>query len=368
MKSDHVFKELSGSDEVSSESWSIGDGLDDELSEAYLGGEAAKNSRNTITRSRDDDDDVDVVVETPQVAETREENPHYRWEQGCQNSKIDYSLAVNDRLANADEFRDDLHASRDDKIQGLSSSNHEESTFGVEWLPDSFDSQKIQKIEGHSLNETSRPLKMRSPAKENGSWANNIPRPTKVATNVMGDCSSNKEETDGNAGSIGPIDHQPRKEKAIKGSSFQKTQEKEKDTAVLIDLHTAEQEVAFWRGFESESGDEQEWMGRRQRKSKRSKKKKIRSCSSVYKEEGKEKQVIKPDKRKRAAKEQGAKEKMPIFSPGLHNQVAGESVTDSGIEARNGCLCRDPEHCSAERIWAFAKKIGVGDRGNNGFA
>ncbi|GKV44021.1 hypothetical protein SLEP1_g51252 [Rubroshorea leprosula] len=105
-------------------------------------------------------------------------------------------------------------------------------------------------------------------------------------------------------------------------------------------------------------------MGRRQRKPKRSKKKKIRSCISVYKEEGKEKQEIKVDKRKRASKEQGSKEKMPIFSPGSQNQVAGDSITDSGIEIRNGSLRRDLELCTAERIWAFAKEIGVGVRDN----
>ncbi|GLT44816.1 hypothetical protein SLA2020_186930 [Shorea laevis] len=274
MKSDHVFKELSGFDDVSSESWSLNNGLDDELSEAFVDGAVAKNSRTTIIRSRDDDDDVDEVAETPQVAETSEENPHNRWEQARQISKTVHSLAVNDRPANVVEFRDHLHATRDDKIQGLSNSNHEGSSVGMEWVPGCIDQQKIQIFEGHSLNEISGPLKVRSPTKQNGSWANNSPRPMKEVTIVMGDCNSSKEETDGSAGSFGPTNHHTKKKAAIKRSSPQKTCEIVKDKAAVTVTHSVEHEAAFWRGFESESGCEQEWMGRRQRKPKRNKRRK----------------------------------------------------------------------------------------------
>ncbi|GLT27819.1 hypothetical protein SLA2020_027900 [Shorea laevis] len=55
---------------------------------------------------------------------------------------------------------------------------------------------------------------------------------------------------------------------------------------------------------------------------------------------------------------------MPKFFPGSRNQLAGESVTDSGIENRNAGLHKGTELCTAEKIWAFAKEIGVGDHNN----
>ncbi|GLT36898.1 hypothetical protein SLA2020_112440 [Shorea laevis] len=51
-------------------------------------------------------------------------------------------------------------------------------------------------------------------------------------------------------------------------------------------------------------------------------------------------------------------------SPRSQNQAAGKSVTDSGIENRNGSLRRATDLRIAERIWAFAKEIGVGNQGN----
>ncbi|GLT46350.1 hypothetical protein SLA2020_201110 [Shorea laevis] len=58
------------------------------------------------------------------------------------------------------------------------------------------------------------------------------------------------------------------------------------------------------------------------------------------------------------------KESLPKFYLGSHNQVTGESVTDNGIENMNEGLRRGMELCVAEKIWAFAQEIGVGDHGN----
>ncbi|GKV19934.1 hypothetical protein SLEP1_g30130 [Rubroshorea leprosula] len=362
MKSDHVLKDMSGSDDASSESWSLDKESEDEVGEAYLDGGDAESSRNKINKSKDDAEDVEAREEASQVAKTREEHSSYRWKHERQNSKGDHFPTVNDSPANADDSRGNLQANRDDKIQDFCNNNHEGSTYDVELVPGSLNTQRFQKMESHRKNETTRPLKLTSPAEVDESWANIASRPTKQATNGMGDRTSSREIRNENAMSNGSA--QLGNENAIKGSSFRNIREAERDRAASTNLHDDEQESTFWKGFESESGNEQEWMGRRQRKPKRSKKKKIRSCISVYKEEGKEKQEIKPDKRKRASKEQGSKEKMPIFSPGSQNQVAGDSIIDSGIEIRNGSLRRDLELCTAERIWAFAKEIGVGVRDN----
>ncbi|GLU04308.1 hypothetical protein SLE2022_214620 [Rubroshorea leprosula] len=368
MKSDHVFKELSGSDEVSSETWSLDSGFNDEASEAYLGDGDAKSSRNTPAKRKVEDDDVEAMVETTQVAETTVEHSTYRWKQERQISKRDLVSMLNDNPANVDGSRESLHSNRTEKIQALGNNNHEGSIFEIEKLPATSDTQKIQNDENHKLKETIGPLKMLSPAEvvgsAVGSWANKNLELSKQATNETGDSISEWEEVVRNAELKGP--NQLRNEKENKGSSLQISRKQQKDKATSADQLAEEQQIDFWKGFESESGCEQQWMGRRQSKLKRrkNKKKKIRSCSSVYEKEGKGKQEIKSDKRKRAAKEQGTKEKMPSFSPGSQNQAAGESVTDSDIIFRNGCIRRDSELCSAGRIWAFAKKIGVGDRGN----
>ncbi|GLT51374.1 hypothetical protein SLA2020_247890 [Shorea laevis] len=363
MKSDHVFKELSGSEEVSSESWSLDSGFNDEASEAHFGEGDARSSRSTHAKRMVEDDDVEAVIETAQVADTTEEHPIYRWKQERQISKMVHASALNDNPTNVDDSRESLHTNRVGKIQDLCINNHEGSTYEIEMSPGSSDIQKIQNDGNHRLKESIGPIMMKSPVvavgSANGSWANN----TKQSTNEMGDSISDWEEVDRNADLKGP--NQVGNEVESKGSSFQLFREEQKDKATSAEQQAKEQQFDFWKGFESESGCEQQWMGRSQSKPKRRKrKKKIRSCSSVYEKEGKGKQEIKSTKRKSATKEHGTKEKLPIFSPGFQNQVAGESVTDSDIVIRNGCLRRDPELCTAGRIWAFAKKIGVGDRGN----
>ncbi|GLT84311.1 hypothetical protein SLE2022_025470 [Rubroshorea leprosula] len=51
----------------------------------------------------------------------------------------------------------------------------------------------------------------------------------------------------------------------------------------LSRLEDLSEEKSFWQGFESESGQLKAWMGRKERKIKKQKKKRTRSCSSVYK-------------------------------------------------------------------------------------
>ncbi|GKU99398.1 hypothetical protein SLEP1_g12255 [Rubroshorea leprosula] len=74
--------------------------------------------------------------------------------------------------------------------------------------------------------------------------------------------------------------------------------------------------------------------------------------------------VPKPNESRKVSNERGMKEIMSKFSLGSHNRVASESVTDSGIENKNESLHRGAELYIAEKIWAFAREIGVGDYGN----
>ncbi|GLT58447.1 hypothetical protein SLA2020_313380 [Shorea laevis] len=304
--------------------------------------------------------------------------------------------------------QDNLQARGDGKIYISCNSNHGKSATEVELVPDSLDAQGIQKMERHRMREAIGPSKMISPPEVEECWPINKNGPRLQVTNDMEDRISCREEADGHRESIGPIcashektnegipsvkdreedsieatqteqrmegisfvkDHEvdsseaTQAEQTIEGIPFENDHVEDTIEAMTAELHSDEQEIAFWKGFESESGQEREWMGRRQGNQKRNRKKKVRSCSSVYMGGRKEKQKPMPNERKRESKANRTGLLMPSFFPGPQNQVAGESVTDSGIENRNGSLRKDPEVCTAKRIWAFAKEIGAGDCGN----
>ncbi|GKV19209.1 hypothetical protein SLEP1_g29498 [Rubroshorea leprosula] len=146
--------------------------------------------------------------------------------------------------------------------------------------------------------------------------------------------------------------------------SFQKNHEKEKGNTSLRHTQMVQNESCFWEGFMIESGSEKEWMGRNLRRPSKLRKKKSRSCASVYRKERKETRQTNLEGGTKRAKEREGEKEMPKFQPGSQIQVAGESVNDSCIENRNGILKRAQEACNIEKIWAFAKEIGAGDYGN----
>ncbi|GKV32422.1 hypothetical protein SLEP1_g41033 [Rubroshorea leprosula] len=147
MKSDHVFKKLSGSDEACSKSWSLDNRLDDELSGLISGGGGSRGSWN-ITNGKKDDDDVEVGEEVVKEAEKRDEQTHYRWKQKWQNAKGDQISAMNDILINAEGSQNKLKANWDDKIQFHYTSNHERMIANSKIVPNSQVAQIILKKEG----------------------------------------------------------------------------------------------------------------------------------------------------------------------------------------------------------------------------
>ncbi|GKV50270.1 hypothetical protein SLEP1_g56982 [Rubroshorea leprosula] len=79
----------------------------------------------------------------------------------------------------------------------------------------------------------------------------------------------------------------------------------------LSRLEVLSEENSFWQGFESESGQLKAWMGRKERKLKKQKKKRTRTCSSVYKNS---KIVVQPrieEMQSRPIKHRDLEEKMP---------------------------------------------------------
>ncbi|GLT36899.1 hypothetical protein SLA2020_112450 [Shorea laevis] len=193
---------------------------------------------------------------------------------------------MNDSSFNEKGSQGKQQANGDDKIQIYCTNNHEKSKAYSEIVPDSLVAQISQKKERQRRRETDRPLEMSNPAEFNGTWTNNSSRPSKQAKLRMGDNESTNAKEDKHVEYAGP--NPSTNEVVKKGTPLEKAQEKERSKTGLTNCHATEQELSFWKCFKSESGEEQEWMGRNQRKPKHKKRKKTKSCLLVYMEERKE--------------------------------------------------------------------------------
>ncbi|GLT63003.1 hypothetical protein SLA2020_356020 [Shorea laevis] len=204
MKSDHVFKELSGSDEVSSETWSLDNGMEDESSGVFLGGAGSKTSRKNSSGKEGDDNDVDLGEEAAKDSEHSADLPHYRLKKVRQNSNEAPPLVEIDIPTNLAGSRDNPHAKRDGKIYISSNSNHGKFAAEMELVPDSLDAQGFQKMEMYGTREANGPSYKVSPSEVVESWPNNINRPSLQITHGMDDHTSCRGEVDGHRESTRP--------------------------------------------------------------------------------------------------------------------------------------------------------------------
>ncbi|GLT85842.1 hypothetical protein SLE2022_040170 [Rubroshorea leprosula] len=149
----------------------------------------------------------------------------------------------------------------------------------------------------------------------------------------------------------------------IENKSVNEEEEQRGDGSFVgVEIHGEEQ--SFWQGFESETGQVKAWMGRTERKSKKQRRKRMRSCSYVYQKSKRGECPGRETEQSNSRKAREIEERMPNFSPNPQYQEAEESITDSGIENRNRCLRSEAKSGTGEQIWGFAKIIGVVDRGN----
>ncbi|GKU94304.1 hypothetical protein SLEP1_g7819 [Rubroshorea leprosula] len=118
---------------------------------------------------------------------------------------------------------------------------------------------------------------------------------------------------------------------------FEEEEVNQRNKGCLTRLADISEEQSFWQGFESELGQLKAWMGREQREIKKQKKR-MRSCSSVYRKSRIVVQQRMEEKRGKLKKDQDLEEMTPNFWSGSQEQVADDSLADSGIENRNKCL------------------------------
>ncbi|GLT38801.1 hypothetical protein SLA2020_130240 [Shorea laevis] len=339
--------------------------MEDEASGVFLGGAGSKTSKKNSSGKEGDDDDMDLGEEAAKDPEHSTDLPHYRLKKVRQISNEASPSAESDTPTNLAGSRDNPQARRDGSIFISSNSNHAKSAVEIELVPDSLDAQDFQKMEMYETREANGPSHMVSPPVIAESWPIHINnnRPSLQITHGMDDPTSCSGEVVGHRESIGPIRASHAKtnvgiplgpdrekdpivasqaEEASVGTMVVKEREEDsgetspaepttkgispvndrvEDTieATTAELHSDEQEIDFWKGFESESGQEREWMGRWQGKRKRHRKKKVRACSSVYMGERNEKQKSKPGERKREPKTSRTRTLMPSFFPGPQN-------------------------------------------------
>ncbi|GKV29753.1 hypothetical protein SLEP1_g38652 [Rubroshorea leprosula] len=129
---------------------------------------------------------------------------------------------------------------------------------------------------------------------------------------------------------------------------------------------TEEEDIdLFWKGFESEEGRLKQWMGRRAdlNRTGKKKKKKTRSCRSIYSIDqveslaGAEDQSVKNQGKKRTT--ELGKKTMPALSTSSGSRAAGISIGDTEIRNCNKLAERKRQDQQPADLWDFAKKLGV---------
>ncbi|GKV41384.1 hypothetical protein SLEP1_g48927 [Rubroshorea leprosula] len=489
MKSDHVFRELSASDDLSSESWSLNSDGEDVFAESIHGGGFSKEyGRSAAGRVEDDD-----MAKADDVIDDHGRGQAERWRESLNvditarrknfefEDDIDRMMSVDGSNIQAEKFFEVSVG----KSQKSPISKPEEMTEEVGYVPDSLSMQLMQnqgqnsnceigdsigpkhlkraieenwgkacglepragmgddedwasylgpnkgnkpyvagddveisemekdKIEEDKVKRRSRGSLMAEVEEVNrrskGSWVpeDDVVKLTSRGSVVHVEVEANRrnweslineedeesrscrgsrrpEEEEANRTSMGSVMHVERESKSGPGGSVmsEKGEGNLRSRGMVMseeeEVHSVNQrrkgswsrqedfgeENSFWQGFESESGQLKTWMGRNERKIKKPKKKKSRPCSSVYKNS---RIVVQPRTEKlqnRRKKNPDLEEKTPVFCPGSQNQVAGESIADSGIENRNKCLRAEGKISKEMKIWGFAREIGVVDRGN----
>ncbi|GLU08672.1 hypothetical protein SLE2022_255710 [Rubroshorea leprosula] len=137
-----------------------------------------------------------------------------------------------------------------------------------------------------------------------------------------------------------------------------------KDNYGIVELSEDEVEddgeEVFWRGFEKDKGRVEVWINKQIMESAKGKRRKARSCSSVYRctEEIGRGSTRKINGKKRNM-QRSAGTKAPEFMPNPDGKVAGGSIGDSGILNCNRSIKKQLQSQVAREIWDLAKQLGA---------
>ncbi|GKV36551.1 hypothetical protein SLEP1_g44670 [Rubroshorea leprosula] len=221
MKSDHVFKMLSDSNNDVSESWSQDSEFGNETHESIQEGGGSKGYWN-FPDVKMEEDDVEKEEDLEMDTKTRGELAHTCWKIKRQIGKEDQNSALNDISINAECSQEEFADSGDGKNQIQSSDNHERMPADLEIVPES---QLNEKKEQQQMGEYVGPYKLPNPLVLDGCWTKKDKRITQQEYNGTVDGGPTPMEDDDLLEKNGV---KPKNNKnADDGVSFQKDHEKE---------------------------------------------------------------------------------------------------------------------------------------------
>ncbi|GLT36877.1 hypothetical protein SLA2020_112240 [Shorea laevis] len=343
MKTDHVFRELSGSDEFSSESWSLGN--DVAYGESVHGGGQYRDSWRG-EEERDFEKDTKRSDEVEQEADKANDvacgsGQRHQEERGDSFTKKETGRGKKFKIVNVEESMmkgdgskewsgNECVAVSNGKSQKFLSNLQGERVEDTDLVPDSLSehlmlSQELTSKEGEDVVngpavssrynehawEKGGGLPSQTCSGEGDPWATNMD-PTHIRSGEDGMWAINlgsQEDNNKEQGDVVGIDLH-----IVKGA-LEKNQEKMRERSDGAGTENENEDQSFWQGFESESGQEKPWMGRCERNYKKQRRKKSRSCSVVYKNSRRVALSAREAKQKKSKRKQKSEDMMPNFSP-----------------------------------------------------
>ncbi|GLT88058.1 hypothetical protein SLE2022_061000 [Rubroshorea leprosula] len=364
-------------DDSSSERWSLLSGMEGVDEESVQdGGCLRQSSKGAEGKVEDDDKDRRANVESKneKVADVESEHGRNREENQLDSQgkkatdeffefeNVDNSLrSVEEAIKHPDN--ECIGADIGDTI-GFLINSQEETVEEVGYVSDSLCEHLMQCQEHHSRRgkgEVSGPNNPSPSTKQRGETRLGLDREAclgggeKWASNLRSGGTKKKDVSKVKGAGA-------EREKIEDKSENEEEEQREDESFVGTENHGEEQ--SFWQGFESETGPVKAWMGRTERKSKKQRRKRMRSCSYVYQKSKRGESTGRVTEQSKSRKARGIEERMPNVNSDSQYQDVEESITDSGIENRNRCLRSEAKNGTGEQIWGFAKIIGVVDRGN----
>ncbi|GKV01521.1 hypothetical protein SLEP1_g14070 [Rubroshorea leprosula] len=118
-------------------------------------------------------------------------------------------------------------------------------------------------------------------------------------------------------------------------------------------------EISFWDDLGSDSGTEARWMNRNDGCEKRKKKRRAKSCASMYRKFGGLDGFLIQQKNKGQKKSAVETKKKILFEKDLEKSIADNSINDSNIQNCNKSIETRSRKRNMEALWSRVKEFGV---------
>ncbi|GKV27862.1 hypothetical protein SLEP1_g36982 [Rubroshorea leprosula] len=118
-------------------------------------------------------------------------------------------------------------------------------------------------------------------------------------------------------------------------------------------------EISFWDDLGSDSGTEARWMNRNDGCGKRKKKRRAKSCASVYRKSGGLDGFLIQQKNKGQKKSAVETKKKILFEKAPEKSIADNSINDSNIQNCNKSIEMRSRKRNMEALWSWVKELGV---------